>query len=300
MDDTQHIDPVTSITDNSGLTVLRARVRNAWDTLSKAERAVSDLLAHSTAERILYASAADLGAETATSNATVIRTLQKLGYTGLSELKGQVAAPFSATVAPEVRLRQRIDHLGDNYDDISAGVWDEALERIELAKASLRSDAIAAAVHLLVRAQQIHIYGLGASGVSAEHLTVRLNRIGQPARRIHSDGFRLADELLPLHHTDVVVLFAPGRMIPEIDVILTRARDVDAKIILISDELGPQLGDRVTVHLTAPHTPTGMTAEALTPLLISDILVQAVTAVEPDRAVEASHTLTTLRTRLGY
>lgn len=282
------------------MTALRARIRDAWDTLSKAERAVCDLLAHSTAERLLYAGAADLGAETSTSNATVVRTLQKLGYRGLSELKQQVAVPFSATVAPEVRLRQRIAHLGDNYDDISAGVWNEALDRIELAKAALRSENVAAAVDLIVRAQHIYTYGLGASGVAAEHLTVRLNRIGQSTRRIHSDGFRLADELLPLQHTDVVVVFAPGRMIRDIDVILTRARDVDAKTILVSDELGAKLAGRVAVHLAAPHTPTGMTTEALIPILVSDILVQAVTAVEPDRAVEASHTLTTLRTHLGY
>ncbi|WP_459960856.1 MurR/RpiR family transcriptional regulator [Nocardia sp. IFM 10818] len=300
MDDTDHGGLVTDVTENSGLTDLRARVRNAWDALSKAERSVSDLLAHSTAERILYASAAELGAESSTSNATVVRTLQKLGYTGLSDLKQQVAGPFTAATAPEVRLRQRIDHLGGNYDAISSTVWTEALDRIELARTNLRPEAISAAVDLILRTRRTHTYGLGASAISADHLALRLTRIGQPARRITADGFRLPDDLLSVAPSDLIVLFAPGRMTPELDLILTRARDVDAKVILLSDDEADPLANRVTVHLTAPHTPTGLTTEALTSLLVSDIIVQAVIAVDPDRAVEASHTLTTLRSRLGY
>ncbi|WP_218021359.1 MurR/RpiR family transcriptional regulator [Nocardia crassostreae] len=275
-------------------------MREAWEGLSKAERTVSDLLVHSTAERILYASAAELGTESSTSNATVVRTLQKLGYAGLSDLKQQVAGPFTAATAPEVRLRQRIDHLGDNYDAISSGVWTEALDRIELARTSLRPDFIAAVVDLVLRTRRTHTYGLGASAIAADHLALRLNRIGHPARRITADGFRLPDELLFIAPSDVLFLFAPGRMIPELDVILTRARDVDAKVVLLSDDPTDPLADRVTVHLTAPHTPAGLTAEALTSLLVSDIIVQAVIAVAPDRAVEASHTLTTLRSRMGY
>ncbi|MQP33605.1 SIS domain-containing protein [Rhodococcus erythropolis] len=300
MDDTHNRSAVTSVTDNPGVTELRARVRGQWDAMSRAERAVSDFLANCSAERLLYASAADLGAESRTSNATVVRTVQKLGYTGLSELKQQVAAPFSSTVAPEVRLQQRIAHLGSGYEGVSRSVWAEARERIELAEDVLNADVVSEAVELILHAGRTHTYGVGASCIAAAHLALRLNRVGCPTRHIDSDGFALADELLLIRHSDVVVIFAPGRVIAEVDVILSRARDVGANVVLVSDELTESLSDRVAVALMAPHTPTGLSAEALTSILVGDVLVQSIAAIHPDLAVETSHSLTSLRAKLGY
>ncbi|MFE3459496.1 hypothetical protein ACFXKD_18285 [Nocardiopsis aegyptia] len=79
-------------------------------------------------------------------------------------------------------------------------------------------------------------------------------------------------------------------------VLLERARQVGASSVLVTDELS----DRVDAVLAAPHTPTGMTAEALTGIVVADALVQSVATADADRAVESSHELTALRARLGY
>lgn len=291
---------VTSDTRNPGLIELRSRVRGAWDGLSKAEQAVGGLLAGSQVERLLYATAADLGAETGTSNATVIRTLQKLEYGGLADLKRQVATPFTETVAPEERMRRRLDHSGEDTGRIAESVWDEAREQVELARRALSVDDVTAAAALFVTAGQIYAYGVGASAVAAAHLCLRLGRVGRSARHLDADGFRLADALLPLSSGDVVVLFAPGRVNVEMDTIIGRAREVGARVVLVTDELHERLAGRVAITLTAPHTPTGLTGEVLTSILVGDVLAQSVAALATDLAVETSHTLTVLRGRLGY
>lgn len=300
MNDTHGTELVTTDTRNPGIVDLRARVRQAWETLSRAERSVSAMLTSSTAERLLYAGAADLGTESGTSNATVVRTLQKLGYTGLSELKRHVASPFSDAVAPEERLRRRLEFLGEDADRIVTGVLDEAAGQIELARTALSVPDVVSAAELLTGARRIYCYGVGASTIAAEHLTVRLGRVGRPATHIDVDGFRIADELLQLAASDVVVLFAPGRVSPEVETIVSRAHDVEARVILVTDELRERLAARVAVTLTAPHTPTGLTAEVLSPILVGDVLAQLVAAVDPELAVETSHSLTVLRARLGY
>ena len=68
----------------------------------------------------------------------------------------------------------------------------------------------------------------------------------------------------------------------------------------MSDQLVEELADDVTVALRAPHTPTGMTGEPLTAIVVADALAQAVAAVDQERTVEASHTLTALRQQLGF
>lgn len=47
----------------------------------------------------------------------------------------------------------------------------------------------------------------------------------------------------------------------------------------------PPIEDRVDADLTAPHTPTGITNEALTGLVVADALLLALTTLDETRAV---------------
>ncbi|MBK0418835.1 MurR/RpiR family transcriptional regulator [Leucobacter sp. CSA1] len=291
---------VTSDTDNRALTKLRDRIADRWNELSKSERAVCSVLTAMSAERLLYASAAELGSQSRTSNATAVRTLQSLGYSGLSELKHEVAAPFSSSVAPDIRLRQRLEHVGQDLRQIQREVWAEAEELVQLGRGANNDERYSVAVNLIVHADTVFCYGLGASGIASEHLALRLRRIGVSTRRLATDGFRLADEVMSLGSRDLLVVFAPGRVTRDIEALLDQAQLVGASVLLITDELHEQLAPRVTASLTAPHTPTGLTAEGLAGILVSDVLVQAVSAVGPDTALRSSQLLNDLRARLGY
>jgi DNA-binding MurR/RpiR family transcriptional regulator len=268
--------------------------------MSPATQSVCRILAEITPERLLYMSAAELGAETRTSNATVIRTLQSLGYSGLANLKGSVAGQFTSEIAPVERARRRIEWTGGNPQDVWDKVTTEAAERIELLRRSFSLDQYQAAIQILVSAREVTAFGFGASFVVAEHLALKLRRIGRRARPIHSSGFRLADDLLGIERGDAVVVFAPGRLPADVEVVLDRARTVGAACILISDELVERLNSSVSVALYAPNTPTGLTGEPLTAMVFADALAQGVAASDGSRAVESSHTLTTIRQQLGF
>lgn len=291
---------VTNSSSNPGLERLHALVRTHWEDLSPAERSVCRLLTASPVEQILYSNAQELGATSGTSNASVIRTLRRLGYSGLPALKQEVAAPFTSEVAPDVRLRERIDRMGGDFTALWGRVVDEARDRIEHARTAASPEQLTRAVEALAEARQTVAYGVGSSNIAADHLALKLNRIGAPARPIDTDGFRLADDLLGIGRGDAVVVFAPGRVLPEVEVLFERARAVGATSVLVTDELTEELRDRVDIVLSAPHTPTGMTAEALTGIIVADALVQAVATVHPDRAVGTSHELTAWRGRLGH
>ncbi|WP_331767188.1 MurR/RpiR family transcriptional regulator [Embleya sp. NBC_00896] len=285
-------------TQNPALARLQAAVRDQWDELSPAERNVARYLTHCSPEQVLFASAQDLGSAIGTSNATVVRTLQRLGLGGLSALKRDIAADFSTDVAPEVRLRQRITQVGQDLDGIRARVYDEATERLEHSRANIDADAFRRAVELLADATEVLAYGVGASELAGRHLALKLNRMGRRARFVGTTGFGLADELLALRREDVVVMFVPGRLLRDMEVLLDRARVVGAGIVVVTDELVERLADDADVVLYAPHTPTGITAESLGAIVLSDALLLAVASLDETRSVEHSHQLTVLRTQL--
>ncbi|MGW1991553.1 MurR/RpiR family transcriptional regulator [Embleya sp. NPDC001921] len=283
---------------NPALARLRAAIRDQWADLSPAERNVARYLTNCSPEQVLFASAQDLGASIGVSNATVVRTLQRLGLGGLSALKRDIAADFSTDVAPEVRLRQRISQVGQDLEGIRARVYDEAIERLEHGRANLDADAFRLATQLLADANEVLAYGVGASELAGRHLALKLNRMGRRARFVGTTGFGLADELLTLRRADVVVMFVPGRFLRDMEVLLDRARVVGARIVVVTDELVERLADTADAVLYAPHTPTGITAESLAAIVLSDALLLAVASLDETRSVEHSHQLTALRAQL--
>jgi DNA-binding MurR/RpiR family transcriptional regulator len=291
---------VTELTRNQGITDLRARIREHWEHLSPAAQEVCRLLGEMTPEQLLYRSAVELGTETRTSNATVVRTLQTLGYAGLAELKSAIARPFTDQTAPELRARSRVEATKGDLPNVWEMVTAEWLDRIKLMRDGFSADAYRQAVELMLGAREIVPFGFAASFIVAEHLTFKLRRLGRRARTIRSSGFGLPDDLLGIERGDVVIAFDPGRMLIDLDVLLDRVRTVGAQCVLVTAELADQLADEVAVVLIAPHSPTGLTGDAATAMVVADALIQGVAVSDVESTVEYSHTLTTLRQQMGF
>lgn len=291
---------VTGVPRNPAIVELRARIRDHWDEFTPAARSVCRSLSESPPEQLLYLSAQELGIQSKTSNATVIRTLQALGYAGLAELKDKVAAPFQQ-VHREERLRNRMEMTGGDPKHVWDRVITEAIERIEFLNEHMVMDAYKEAVQLLLDAREITTYGFGANYVAAEHLTLKLRRLGRRSRCIQTAGFRLADDLLAIERGDVVIVIAPGRLIIDAETVIERARAVGAGIILLSEQaVAERLANDVTVAIHVPNTVTGITAEVLTTIVTTDALAQAVAAADTEKTLESAHTLETIRQQLGF
>lgn len=169
-----------------------------------------------------------------------------------------------------MRLQQRIAHVGQDLEGIWNDVFEETQERIDQCRRLTGADALKRAVEVLAEAREVFCYGVAACELAARHLALSLGRIGRRSRFVGETGFALADPLLTLGQGDAVVVFQPGRRLAELNVVVERARAVGARVVFVTDELGEVFEDRVDAVLTAPHTPTGNTNEALTGLVVAD------------------------------
>lgn len=276
---------------------LRDRVIRKLAELSPAERRVAEYLREHGHE-IIFATADEIGAATDTSDATVIRTAKALGYSGLPELKREAGQRALGRLRPSARLRSRIDKASQETTSLLDHVFAEATERLGETRRLITEDDFVAAVDLLTRAREVVSFGLGPSELGAQYLTLRLRRLGRQARQITATGFRLADDLLGLRKSDVVVLYVPGRLINDVHVLLDHAQAVQAPVLLFSDALLPVLADRVTLTLTAVHSGSGFTGEGLSALLLTDCLTLGVAATQRDQATTTSELLNSLRIAL--
>jgi DNA-binding MurR/RpiR family transcriptional regulator len=198
---------VMSATDGSVQGSLDERVAARRDALSAAERRVAHYLA-AHPERVAFASAAELGRLTETSDATVIRTIKSLGYDGLPGLKNSLRENIRERLTPAGRMSHSLDALGSEPETLLAQVLTASMEVLDEARRTIRPESFADAVKLVTAARETLVMGFGAVGVLGEYLALRLTRLRHRARSTSATGARLADALFPLTSEDVLVVIA--------------------------------------------------------------------------------------------
>lgn len=276
---------------------LSARIKGNLAKMSRAERVVAEYLRDHGRDAI-FATAEQIGNATQTSDATVVRTAKSLGYNGLLDLRRSLATEVVVETSP---IRNFHDHqAGRRQKSVVAKVFTEAADRLTATWRLIDEDEFAAAVDLLEQAREVLSFGLGASGLLARYLSMRLTRMGRRARASVATGFQLADDLLGLSQDDVVVLYIPSRLLGEIEVVLDHTRQVGARVLLISSSLGALFGDRVDVTLVASHSPSNFTGEMLSAEVLTDALLLQLASRDEGRVTRASELLTELRSELAH
>ncbi|TDV49968.1 MurR/RpiR family transcriptional regulator [Actinophytocola oryzae] len=288
--------PATKRPDDTPASI-EERVVARQESLSAAERKVARYLADHPDE-VAFSSAETLGRATETSDATVIRTVKALGYSGLPALKKILQGTVRERLTPAGRFGKDLDDLGDDPDQVLSRVLTESIDLLERARGTIRPDSFAAAVSMLVGAREIVVLGYGGLGMLGTYLALRLSRLRLRARSAVTSGFLLADELLPLTEDDVLVVVAHQIVPTEIDVALRHAHDVRAKVILVTDMLAEALGDRVSVTLSAPAGNSQLFSLQAATLAVFDALILAIAVQDREPALLALTLMNRLRGEL--
>lgn len=274
------------------------RLAARFADLAPAEQRVAEYLRNNLRD-VIFATAADIAATTETSDATVIRTAKALGYSGLPELKQEVGLQVLTATRATERLVEGIDRAGGDPVSIVDHIFLEAVERLEETRRLLDEDAFKSAIGCITQANEILAYGIGPSEFVARYAALRLGRLGLKTRATGRTGFRLADELVSLRAEDAVLVYAPRRLLHDVDVLLSHASKVGAKVILVTDPFQRAVDERVHCLLAAVHAPSGFSGEMLTAAAVTDTIVLAIATQEKTRAEATFDQLTELRQQIA-
>ena len=275
-----------------------ARLADRFGDLAPAEQRVAEYLLNNL-RNVIFATAADIAVATETSDATVVRTAKALGYSGLPELKQEVGLQVLTATRAAERLVEGIDRAGGDPTSIVDHIFLEAAERLEETRRLLKEDAFKAAIECLTQAKAVFCYGIGPSEFVARYAALRLGRLGLRTRASGLTGFRLADELVSLRGDDAVLLYAPRRLLSDVDVLLDHAGKVGAKVLLVTDPFRRAVDERVHALLAAVHAPSGFSGEMLTAAAVTDAIVLAIATQEKEHAEGTFDQLALLRQQLA-
>ena len=144
------------------------------DTFTKSERALADHIVRD-ADSVVMKTITELAGESDSfSTASITRFCKKIGLSGYSELRLELAKEMATDNA-----RRQIVADGENLvPGLVSTVVDASASAINDMKYVLSDDVIKKAVHEILSASSITLAGIGASALVAQDLRQKLLRLG--------------------------------------------------------------------------------------------------------------------------
>lgn len=252
---------------------------------------------------VLANSAAELAALIGTSDATVVRTVQALGFQGLGELRQAIAVSIGENSPPFTSMRRTMEALTNKVGEAATAAADividthaESLQQLQAADTRAQIHAAIAKLHPVER---IVIYAAGPSRPLAEYIKVLLGRHGCPAKVIGQGGFGLADDLLDISDNDGMLILSYGKPYPEVLLAATEAGTAGIPVVLLTDEPNTKLAHAASVVIAARRGRAEQVALHGAMLIALESLVMGLAVANRSRTMHTLERLGSLRAALG-
>lgn len=264
------------------MTDLTNQLQQHLPELSVKQRAVAHLLG-ADPTFVAFASVAEVAARTEVDPATVVRTCQRLGYQGWTQLQAGVRQELKGRPT----FAERLDELGQRHGDHVGPVFATAIDNVTATLEVLDAGGLDAVARALAQAAGVLIAAGGVSQGPGLFLTSSLQLVGRRAHLV-SGAAAAGPALSTLRPGDVVVGLSVWRYLRTTVQVLEQASQVGAVTVAITDSsLAPAaaIADHVLVTRTASVGPRLGLAGMITLL---EALVAQVAAQDSDAAIEGA------------
>ncbi|MBB3611444.1 MurR/RpiR family transcriptional regulator [Rhizobium sp. BK602] len=271
-----------------------SRVLAMLDRLAPAEQRMARFFIDQ-GQAVLLNSAAQIAQLAGASDATVVRTARALGFESLSALRAAMLSDLTASPSPGNRLERTLAETGGGAADALHHVIGIHEATLEVLRRPDIAAGFARAIDILAAANRRHVFGIGPSGAMADYASLQFNRIGLPTTALSASGIALADRLLRIGKDDAVLMMAYAPLYREVDIVLDQARRHGIPVILISDDLGALVADRVAEILPIPRGKADHLAMHGGTLVLIEAMIVALAARRRETALDSLDQLSSLR-----
>jgi len=237
---------------------------------------------HQHRRAVLDKTALGIAIDTQTSDATVIRAIQALGFSGYRDLKIVISEYLGVTRRSPARVASTVNELAQDAKGSIDFVLDSYRISCEMLAAPANRQAIQQAIDLLQQAERVAIFGIGASAILADYTARLFKRNGTSAYVLNHTGIALSEQIAEMRHADVLIMLAQNSAHPEGRVTLAEAQRLGIKIVLLTaatDSIFAQHAD-VMIEIPRSRSADKMPVHA-TPMICLEILVLGLAAAAP-------------------
>ena len=271
-------------------------ISDRFPQLTKSEKRIASYL-NQNQDEAAFLSAGEIADRLQLSEATMVRFARTLGFDSYPAMRGALQANFRHRMTHSSRLRSRLDDLradGDILERVVASEIDYLTEALQ----TLDRKAFNAAVELLRTHQRVFVFGLGPSISLVDLLEIRLTRSTRQVIPLNTSGREMLEPMLLMNSNDLLIAIGFFNLTPSLQMVLEYANQNKTPVILLTDTLGPMVGDKADVVLAARRGPVSAFHSLTVPMMIVNAMLLALSSLDQDRVMPNLDKLDQLRERL--
>lgn len=259
--------------------------------LPKAMRRVA-LYALSNPVEVISRTASQLAVLLDTSDATVIRTAQALGFSGLADFKRAIAENLGGAtpskgfdrVLSDARadMRRAIDHALAFQAEAIHGLGDQ-------------NESLEAVVNVLHGRRRIALFGQGPTGHIVAYVAHLLRRHGREVLVLQASGRALADDVLQLRDGDGLLLLSYGQPSMEVRAVVAEGGRLGLPMVLLTSDGRNEMARKCDAVVTLPRGEVGGMAMHGATMVWLETLIVALAVASKDETRSALARLERIR-----
>ncbi len=243
-----------------------------------------------------FLSLPDLAERAQVHPTSAVRLAQKLGYSGYPELRSQLQAELVSVPPPAVRIRERLEHLGEG--SLLAALVESEIAALRALVSKISQSEIEAAARAIMTAEKIFVFGRSHAATLMQLMTLRFGRHGYHAIELRGGRDEVADHLVNLGKDDLVLAFAFHRPPQGLLPVLRYAHGAGAKTLVISDHIGATLRPNPDFLLAASRGARGESQSLSVPLAICNTIILELSRLDQGKSLQSLEKLTHVKERL--
>lgn len=253
-------------------------ISDHFNQLTKSQKRIANYL-RKHQEECAFLSAGDLADQLDLSEATMVRFARSLGFNSYPEMRKVLQASYRQRVTHSARLRSRLGDLretGDVFERLVVSDIDYMTQALE----TVNREELRKAVELIQTHKRIFIFGVGPSITLVDLMELRLSRFGWQVIPLKVGGREILDNLLLMTEKDLFFTICFFDVSPTLHLVLDFAREVHCPVIMLTDTLGPIVGNKADVVLAAKRGPMSEFHSLVVPMTIINSLLLSVASEE--------------------
>lgn len=271
-------------------------ISERYNRLTKSEKRIADFMRQNQDEAA-FLSAGEIAGRLDLSEATMVRFARNMGFDSYPALRVALQEKYRRLVTHSARLRSRLGDLSETGDIFEQLVASEIYFLTESLQ-TLDRDAFHAAVELLRTHQRVFVFGLGPSISLVDLLEIRLTRSARHVIPLNTSGREMLEPMLLMDSSDLLVAIGFFNVTPNLQMVLEYANQHKTPVILVTDTLGPMVGDKADVVLAARRGPVSAFHSLTVPMTIVNALLLALSSIDQEKVMTNLDKLDQLRERL--
>jgi DNA-binding MurR/RpiR family transcriptional regulator len=271
-------------------------VADNYKHLTKSEKRIADYIQQNQDE-VAFLAAAEIAGQLNLSEATMVRFARTIGFESYPAMRDALQVNFRNLATHSARIRSRLGDLreaGDIFERLVASEIDFLTESLQ----TIDRNAFNKAVELLRTHERIFVFGLGPSVSLVDLLEIRLTRSARHVIPLNSSGREMLEPMLLMKDSDLLIAFGFFNLTPNLQMVLNHANQNRTPVILVTDTLGPMVGNKAEVVLSARRGPVSAFHSLTVPMTILNALLLALSTVDQEKMMTNLDKLDQLRERL--